>query len=573
MNIVFKNITWKNFLSTGAAGTTIDFQGAPMTLIAGVSGSGKSTLLCALTFALFGRSFRDVNKPNLVNSINMKNCSVEVNFSIGTIDYRVVRGMKPNVFEIYNNGVLLNQSAASRDYQKILEQQILKLNYKTFTQLVILGSSSYVPFMQLPSAQRREVIEDILDISIFSVMNTLLKDKIAQTKIELTEIDNKVRQCRESAISQQRILDTLINSKTDQASQLSNQIDNNQADIDTNHTRLDEINEQITALLESTKALGSVEEDMKKITRLKTKLSTKRDHIEETIAFFHDNEICPSCSQTISDDHKKKIIESASTEQGKYTDDIKTLDEALTAIIQRQIELAEINDKIQTLNTEAHDLALTNKTLSEQNKKLQIQLSSVYADTGNIDIEKDTLRKIAATALHLDEKKKTLLDQKNIQEVTATLLKDTGIKASIIKEYIPIMNKLINQYLGLMDLYVQFELDENFNEVIRSRHRDVFTYTNFSEGERLRIDLSIMFTWRHISKMKNSVNTNLLIMDEIVDNRLDTRTVELFLQIVRKLENTHVFIISHRDDILDKFDRTIKFAKKNDFSIMEVDQS
>lgn len=570
MNIVFKSITWKNFLSTGSAGNTIDFQAAPMTLIAGVSGSGKSTLLCALTFALFGKSFRDVNKPNLVNSINQKNCLVEVTFSIGPTEYRVVRGIKPAVFEIYSNGIMLNQNAASRDYQKTLEQQILKLNYKTFTQLVILGSSSYVPFMQLPSAQRREVIEDILDISVFSVMNSLLKDKIAQTKTELADIDNKIRQCRDSAISQQRIIDTLINSKSDQVGQLSTQIQNNQIDIDTNHTRLDVINTQIADLLNDAKSFGSVDEDLKKITRMKSKLSTKKDHIEETIEFFYENETCPACSQLIPHDHRQNIIESAATEKNRYEDDIKTLDDALEAVIKRQREVEEINRKVLELNAEANQLASSNRVLSEQNKKLQSQLFSVNADTGNIDQEKEALKQIAANALHLDDRKKFLLDQKNIQEVTSTLLKDTGIKANIIKEYIPIMNKLINQYLGLMDMFVQFELDENFNEVIRSRHRDVFTYTNFSEGERLRIDLSIMFTWRHISKMKNSVNTNLLIMDEIVDNRLDTKTVELFLQIVRRLENTHVFIISHRDDIVEKFDRTITFTKKNEFSLMEI---
>ena len=446
----------------------------------------------------------------------------------------------------------------------------MKLNYKKFTQLVILGSSSYVPFMQLPSAQRREVIEDILDISVFSVMNSLLKDKIAQTKTELTDIDNKIRQCRDSAISQQRIIDALINSKCDQVGQLSTQIQNNQIDIDANHARLDVINTQIADLLNATKSFGSVDEDLKKITRMKSKLSTKKDHIEETIEFFHENETCPSCSQQIPHEHKQHIIESATTEKDKYEDDIKTLDDALEAIIKRQREVEEINSKILELNTEANQLANSNRILSEQNKKLQAQLSNVNADTGNIDQEKESLKQIAANALHLDDRKKFLLDQKNIQEVTSTLLKDTGIKANIIKEYIPIMNKLINQYLGLMDMFVQFELDENFNEIIRSRHRDVFTYTNFSEGERLRIDLSIMFTWRHISKMKNSVNTNLLIMDEIVDNRLDTKTVELFLQIVRRLENTHVFIISHRDDIVEKFDRTITFTKKNEFSLMEI---
>ena len=494
----------------------------------------------------------------------------EVTFSIGSTEYRIVRGIKPAVFEIYCNGVMLNQNAASRDYQKTLEQQILKLNYKTFTQLVILGSSSYVPFMQLPSAQRREVIEDILDISVFSVMNSLLKDKIAQTKTELTDIDNKIRQCRDSAISQQRIIDALINSKSDQVGQLSTQIQNNQIDIDTNHARLDVINTQIADLLNDAKSFGSVDEDLKKITRLKSKLSTKKDHIEETIEFFHENETCPSCSQQIPHEHKQHIIESAATEKDKYEDDIKTLDDALEAIIKRQQEVEEINGKILELNTEANQLANSNRILSEQNKKLQAQLSNVNADTHNINHEKESLKQIAANALHLDDRKKFLLDQKNIQEVTSTLLKDTGIKANIIKEYIPIMNKLINQYLGLMDMFVQFELDENFNEIIRSRHRDVFTYTNFSEGERLRIDLSIMFTWRHISKMKNSVNTNLLIMDEIVDNRLDTKTVELFLQIVRRLENTHVFIISHRDDIVEKFDRTITFTKKNEFSLMEI---
>jgi len=570
MIIVFKSITWKNFLSTGAAGNTIDFQAAPMTLISGVSGSGKSTLLCALTFVLFGKSFRDVNKPNLVNSINQKNCVVEVTFSIGTTEYRVVRGMKPGIFEIYANGTMINQNAASRDYQKILEQQILKLNYKTFTQLVILGSSSYVPFMQLSSSQRREVIEDILDISVFSVMNSLLKDKILQTKTELTDIENKIRQCREAAASQQRIIDTLVNSKSGQVQQLTSQIETNQLDIENNLRELDSINERITNLLNSSKKLGSVEDDLQKITRLKTKMSTKKDHVEETISFFYDNATCPACSQGIPHDHKQKIIDSVTAEKDKYENDIKTLDDALKVIIERQREIEEINLQVLSLNTSANQLATSNRTLNEQNKRLSAQLTSINDDTDNIDAEKDELKRIASMALQLDDRKRTLLDEKSIQDITTGLLKDTGIKANIIKEYIPIMNKMINQYLGLMDMFIQFELDENFNEIIRSRYRDVFTYTNFSEGERLRIDLSIMFTWRQISKMKNSVNTNLLIMDEIVDNRLDTKTIEAFLQIVQNLENTHVFIISHRDDIVEKFDRTINFTKKNEFSVMSV---
>jgi DNA repair exonuclease SbcCD ATPase subunit len=566
--IIFKSLEWRNFLSTGNASNKIILNKSQSTLIIGRNGEGKSTFLDALTFVLFGKPFRNINKPQLINSINRKNCVVEILFDIGTNEYKIVRGIKPNVFEIWLNGSMMNQDAASKDYQKLLEQQILRLNYKTFTQVVILGSASFVPFMQLPAWQRREVIEDILDIGVFSTMNTILKERANETKDELHTIDNKITIAKNNVEVQKKLIGTLVNSKKDQVDQIRKQITDNENEISTNDKRYEEISDQIDKLL-----IGNEDSDeLKKLITSSVKAKSKFVHIkeqtEDNLSFFKTHETCPSCSQNIPHEHKESIIQTLTKDYSEAEENISIIESAHNKLLERQTKLENLNKEILTLTAQCNAIVTANKTLLNQNKKLQEDIESTSKDTVNIDEEKKKLREIADDALLLIEKKNQLSDERNVQEVASLLLKDTGIKTAIIKEYLPVMNKFINGYLTAMDFYVHFELDEAFNEVIKSRFRDEFTYASFSEGEKMRIDLAILFTWRQIAKMKNSVNTNLLILDEIFDSSLDSAGTDYFVSVMNALaDKTNIFVISHKgDQLFDKFHSVIKFEKKNDFS-------
>jgi len=565
--IIFKSVSWKNFLSTGNVPNKVELNGHSTTLIVGKNGEGKSTILDALTFSLFNKPFRDINKNQLVNSINQKNCVVEIEFDIGPIHYRVVRGIKPNIFEIYQNGTIINQDAAVKDYQKVLEQQILKLNYKTFTQVVILGSASFVPFMQLPVWQRREVIEDILDIKVFSTMNTILKEKMAENKEELTSIETEIRIITEQAKAQKSLIESLQHSKDQNTKVIRDKIEANITEINDKTQLVDLLNKDIEEL--NTKLVEKLDVD-KNIEACKTnmnKLQQKMAGVDEHLQFFTNNEKCPSCEQGIEHNHKDKIINKIASEKQTINNGMSTLNAAYTKLSadlqEKQDLLNQIQDKNILISTEINAMNM----LIKANNALEKEITELSVQ-GDIDVEKDKIKVLANEALQKNEVKMSLVKEKQLQEIAGVLLKDTGIKTTIIREYLPAMNKLINMYLSAMDFFVKFELDESFNETIKSRFRDEFTYASFSEGEKMRIDLAILFTWRQIAKMKNSVNTNLLLLDEIFDSSLDVAGTDYFLSVMDTLgENTNVFVISHKGDVLlDKFKNNIRFEKTNDFS-------
>jgi DNA repair exonuclease SbcCD ATPase subunit len=560
-------VSWKNFLSTGNTPNKVELDGHSTTLIVGKNGEGKSTILDALTFSLFNKPFRDINKNQLVNSINQKNCVVEIEFDIGPIHYRVLRGIKPNIFEIYQNGTIINQDAAVKDYQKVLEQQILKLNYKTFTQVVILGSASFVPFMQLPVWQRREVIEDILDIKVFSTMNTILKEKIAENKEELSAVETEIRIITEQAKAQKSLIDSLQHSKDQNVKVLRDKIESNITEINDKTQLVDLMNKDIEEL--NTKLVTKLDVD-KNLDMCKTnmnKLQQKMAGVDEHLQFFTQNETCPSCEQGIQHEHKDKIIDKITHEKQELNNGISTLNSAYTKLSRdlqdKQDVLNQIQDKNIAISTEINAMNM----LIKSNNALEKEISELSVQ-GDIDVEKDKIKLLANDALQKNEVKMELVKEKQLQEIAGVLLRDTGIKTTIIREYLPAMNKLINMYLSAMDFFVKFELDESFNESIKSRFRDEFTYASFSEGEKMRIDLAILFTWRQIAKMKNSVNTNLLLLDEIFDSSLDVAGTDYFLSVMDTLgENTNVFVISHKGDVLlDKFKNNIRFEKTNDFS-------
>jgi DNA repair exonuclease SbcCD ATPase subunit len=568
--IVFKSVSWKNFLSTGNSSNKVLLNKSQTTLIIGKNGEGKSTILDALCFSLFGKPFRSINKGQLVNSINGKGCLVEIELSIGTKDYKIVRGIKPNIFEIWCDGIMLNQDAASRDYQKVLEQQILRLNYKTFTQVVILGSASFVPFMQLTPLQRREVIEDILDIRIFSTMNSLLKEKAQETKDAILRIESEIKSAKDKVESQQAIIRTIAEAKSSAIESIVSKISANNDEILSVEGEIESIVSEITALQTSIDDKETVFEDIDKAKSIRSKLLQKIETCEHNTEFFSEHDVCPSCSQDIPEEYKEGIIKDLNS---KLLDNNTKIGELETILTNLQSKLSQINEVVGQITTKNIELSTRNSTvtlLNKQIKELEAETQRVKSDTTNIDEEKGKLKDLATNALEKINNKNSLMDQRNLEEVASVLLKDTGIKTAIIREYLPAMNKLINKYLQAMDAYIHFELDESFNESVKSRYRDDFTYASFSEGEKMRIDLAILFTWRQIAKMKNSVNTNLLLLDEIFDSSLDTAGTDYFLNLMNQFgENTNIFVISHKgDQLFDKFRSVVKFEKRNDFSVI-----
>jgi DNA repair exonuclease SbcCD ATPase subunit len=568
--IVFKSVTWKNFLSTGNSPNKVLLNRSQTTLIIGKNGEGKSTILDALCFSLFGKPFRNINKGQLVNSINGKGCSVEIEFDINGKEYKIIRGIKPNVFEIWQDGEMINQDAASRDYQKILEQQILKLNYKTFTQVVILGSASFVPFMQLPTSQRREVIEDILDIRIFSTMNSLLKERIQETKDDITKIENEISTAKTKVDSQTQIIKTISEAKTSAIESIEAKISVNTTEILSCESQIQFILSEINTLKASINDKETISEDIDKAKSIRSKLLQKIETCEHNTEFFSEHDVCPSCSQDIPEEYKEGIIKDLNE---KLLDNNTKITELETILTNLNAKLLQINEVVGQITDKNIELSTRNSTitlLNKQVRELEAETQRVKSDTTNIDEEKGKLKDLAKEAISKISQKTQLQEQRNLEDVANILLKDTGIKTAIIREYLPIMNKLINKYLQAMDAYIHFELDEAFNESVKSRFRDDFTYASFSEGEKMRIDLSILFTWRQIAKMKNSVNTNLLLLDEIFDSSLDTAGTDYFLNLMNQFgENTNIFVISHKgDQLFDKFRSVIKFEKRNDFSII-----
>jgi DNA repair exonuclease SbcCD ATPase subunit len=568
--IVFKSVQWKNFLSTGNSPNKVLLNRSQTTLIIGKNGEGKSTILDALCFSLFGKPFRNINKGQLVNSINAKGCVVEIEFDINGKEYKIIRGIKPNVFEIWQDGEMINQDAASRDYQKILEQQVLKLNYKTFTQVVILGSASFVPFMQLPTTQRREVIEDILDIRIFSTMNSLLKERVQETKDAIIKIENEIATAKTKVESQTQIIKTISEAKTSAIESIGAKISVNTTEILSTEGEIESIISEINTLKASINDKENVSEDIDKAKSIRSKLLQKIETCEHNTEFFSEHDVCPSCNQDIAEQYKESIIKDLNDKLLEQNGKVGELETILSNLNEKLSDINKIQSEITSKNIELSTRNSTITLLNKQIKEMQIEIDSAKTDTTNIDEEKTKLKDLAKEAIGKIGQKTQLQEQRNLEDVANILLKDTGIKTAIIREYLPIMNKLINKYLQAMDAYIHFELDEAFNESVKSRFRDDFTYASFSEGEKMRIDLAILFTWRQIAKMKNSVNTNLLLLDEIFDSSLDTAGTDYFLNLMNQFgDNTNIFVISHKgDQLFDKFRSVIKFEKRNDFSII-----
>jgi DNA repair exonuclease SbcCD ATPase subunit len=564
--ITFKYVRWRNFLSTGNNFTEIQLDRNSTTLIIGENGAGKSTVLDALCFGLFGKPFRGINKAQLINSVNMSGALVEVEFEIGSKKIKVVRGIKPNVFEIYVNGKMYNQDANVRDYQKYLEQQILKLNYRSFTQVVILGSSTFIPFMQLKSKHRREVVEEILDIQIFSIMNMILKQKLKTNAEEIRDVEYNVSLTEEKVELQENYINEIKKNKDKLLGEKSSLFASNEEEIYKRQKKVSEFENTNILLLNRISDADSVKSKYQKLQSIRSTLNEKHRAHSSTINFFETNEDCPTCQQHISKFFKDDIIKEKRKDTDKISKGLLELKNELEKYKERQKEIVEIVDGIRDHEVQ---IAKDNESilqLEKFNSTLQSEIDQLkHADVNKNDYEK--LGDLKSSIINLKDKKSKLSEDKIYSETARNMLQDTGIKTKIIKKYLPIMNKLINTYLTSMEFYVNFTLDENFEETIKSRYRDDFSYSSFSEGEKMRIDLALLFTWRAIAKMKNSANTNLLILDEIFDSSLDGTGTDEFLKILNTLGDENVFVISHKQDALaDKFRSTIKFDKIKNFS-------
>ena len=565
--IKFHKVRYKNFLSTGDSFTEIDLARKPTTLIIGANGSGKSTVLDALTFGLFGKAFRKVNKTALINSINKKGTVVEVEFSIGRKQYKVMRSIKPNKFEIYLNGSLIHQDANVRDYQAILEQQILKLNYKTFTQVVVLGSSSFTPFMQLVTIERRNIIEDILDIQIFSVMNDVLKSRYASLRHELNEIKTNLKIGEGKIKSQEETMKRLEENREGQMTKLKDDIEKSDEQEAIYEGSID----IFSRMLEQQNELKSDEDDVRE--KLQQTLSDERQFEADRkkflkeLKFYENNDECPTCKQDIETEHKEHICTDTSKNLEEIGIKLSEREEQVQEINKRLLEIRDINQEISRIQTEIQKEQSHIIAGQKYREKLNKQLSELEAQE-HTDEDKEKLEKYRKALAQLQDMDKDLVDKRHYYDLAEILLRDSGIKTKIIRQYLPIMNKLINKYLASMEFFVQFELDEEFNEQIKSRYRDNFTYSSFSEGEKMRIDLALLFTWRAIAKLKNSVNTNLLILEEVFDSSLDEGGTDEFLKILNTLGNdTNTFIISHKGDSMnEKFNNIIEFEKAQNFS-------
>lgn len=567
MKIEFENIRWKNFLSTGNYFTELQLNTNRTTLIVGDNGSGKSTLLDALSFLLYGKPFRNINKPQLINSINQKHALVEGNFRIGPNRYFIRRGMKPNIFEVFLNDKLLNQDAASRDYQEVLEKHILRLNHKSFCQVVILGSASFVPFMKLVAAQRREIIEDLLDLGIFSIMNNLNKTNAETNSNQTRDVENEIWRLEEKIKMQEEHSESLRRSNEEMIAQKQKLIGEAEEFIETYEDRIDDMQKQIDEAHKNISDQTKVTKDLEKGKKIEVSLENKIEKLRNEIKFFSDTDVCPTCNQSIEDHFRKKTVDLKCEEVKTVEDGASKLKELLTEYSAR---IAEINETVSLVNKLTTEIAVNNNSIRGLRKsidQMRKEIDTLSKANANI-VSKDNVDALTHELESLETSKAALVLKSTIIKDASIILKDSGIKARFIKQYVPIINKLINKYLTAMEFFVQFELDETFNEKIKSRHRDEFSYSSFSEGEKMRINLAILFAWRTLAKMRNSAATNLLIMDEVFDSSLDTSGTDEFMKILNNLTaDTNTFIISHKGDALqDKFENTIVFEKYKDFS-------
>ena len=562
----FQYVKYKNILSTGNTWTEIALDKNKSTLIVGENGAGKSTMLDAISFALYGKPFRKINKPQLMNSINNKELQVEVAFKTGGKAYVIKRGIKPDLFEVWRNGELLNQDAAARDYQTYLEEHILKMNQKSFGQVVVLGSSTFVPFMQLPAQQRRDIIEDLLDIQIFSTMNVLLKERVSENKARITNIkydidvlETKIESVEEYNASIRKLKETEVSKLKDKLKEQLTLIEQEQASID---SLMDDIKEKTDSIADK----KDEKTKQKKLEKIDGELSSKLSKLRKDIRFYEDHDNCPTCRQGIEHEFKEQTVAESSGKIKEIEDGQIELANRLASVEKRLNAISDVEDEISSLNLNMSEHNANYKTAVNTCKSIKKELDEAEKEVEEVDNSK--LQDLRMELLSRHSEQQMAFEDKEVIGVVSNILKDGGIKTRIVKQYIPVMNKLINKYLAAMDFFVDFQLDEGFNETIKSRFRDVFSYASFSEGEKLRIDLALLFTWRSIAKLRNSVSTNLLIMDEIMDSSLDNAGTEEFLKIINELTaDSNVFIISHKgDQLYEKFDHMIRFEKVKNFS-------
>jgi len=565
--IIFKTVRWKNFLSTGDKFTEIQLNRNDSTLIIGQNGAGKSTLLDALSFGLFGKPFRNILKPQLVNSINNKAAVVEVEFSVGAAEFKIVRGIKPNTFEIYQNNNLINQEANSRDYQAFLEQNVLKLNHKSFHQVVVIGSASFTPFMQLPPGQRRTIIEELLDIQVFSRMNQILKEKIARTKEQINDVNNQLELISEKVRLQNKYITDVESLAKDQVRDKQKAITDNQTAIKNLQSKNAELSEKLAELVTKQKSLKSIETKKNKLLSFGDKFSTTIKSLQENRTFFVESTACPTCSQEISADTRQEHVHKCDSKIREVDKHIEELEEELMLIEAEEMILLEEVESFQNAQMDIVGNNASITALQNQIDKFESEVVKIVGTEGDVGAAFADLKTLQIEKESLAELKLSHIDGQNYNMIASEMLKDTGIKTKIVRQYLPVINKLVNQYLQILDFFVLFNLDESFNETIKSRYRDEFTYASFSEGEKQRIDLSLLFTWRQIAKMKNSANTNLLILDETFDSSLDTDGIDNLMKILDSVQDTNVFVISHKGDVLDsKFRNKIEFVKERNFS-------
>ena len=567
--IHFKSCEWENFLSTGSDPIKIQLDRTPTTLIVGQNGAGKSTLLDALSFGLFGKPHRDIKKDQMINSINKKKTLVTIEMTIGSHDFKIVRGIKPGKFEIYQNGNLINQASNARDYQKFLEQNILKLNHKSFHQVVVLGSSSFIPFMQLPVWSRRNIIEDLLDINIFSKMNMLLKERNTKIRDELTDVNHQIDITKTKMDAQSKYIKDLQELNDDQIQNKRDSIDVHKEEINKLFEQSKELGKNLTASISAEeKHSGEIVKKMSQLDSYDMNFQNKIKDLVNESRFYEENDTCPTCDQDIEEELKQSkqaiIKEKASELQNAKTELAKNISELKSEQQDVANSLNTLRQKQGKINSNNDAIALLQKEVD----KIQKEINGLQGQTGDVSKAKKELTALRKTKDKSTEKKLEYVEERTYNEVIGEMLKDTGIKTKVIKQYLPVMNRLINQYLQILDFFVSFHLDENFNETIRSRHRDSFNYASFSEGEKQRIDLALLFTWRQIAKMKNSAASNLLILDETFDSSLDIDGVDNLTKILDTLDDgSNVFIISHKGDVLEnKFRSKIEFFKDKNFS-------
>ena len=568
--IKFQKISIRNFMSVGNNPLEIDYTQSKTTLVIAVNGGGKSSVMMdSLSFVLYGKPYRNINKPQLVNSINDKECLVEVWFNVDRTRYQVRRGIKPMIFEIYKNGKLINQDAKALDYQKFLETNVLKMNYRTFTQVVIMGSGNYIPFMRLESWKRREFIEDILDIKIFTLMNQLLRDRIRTATESSESVLTEIKILFGKVNMQKDFIKTLEQQKSDRVTELTDHIDTLMREISSHGKDIAKLESQVEDFEKKIVDYLPLQE---KLAELKLVHKRTNQNIHKVMAdkeFYSKTEVCPTCHQSIEDHHREKLIEGVEEQHDKYKVALNDLLGKMTQVegeLQKvsyaQAKISELQSMIGALQS---NITVSNRLLNTHQK----QMTEILTNTSSIDEERKKLKGMAKEMLGLDKKKSEIDEDFRYYDVAFSLLKDSGIKTKIIRQFVPMINKLINTTLSQMDLFVSFNLDENFNETVKSRYRDTFTYESFSEGEKQRIDLALLFVFRDIARLKNSVNANIILMDEVLDSSMDSSGVDNFFEVIKSLSGSNLFVISHRPGIEDKFDRNIRLVKKNNFTVVQ----